>query len=53
MEDVRREFCLRIIKVFPEELNEYVNNDNMLVDCYLMEWLNQWRYSLQENDHKH
>jgi len=41
MEDVRKKFFVQIKEVFQEDLNEFVYNDNMLVDDYLMKLLNQ------------
>jgi len=53
MEDEMKDFFLLIKEVFQEDLNEFVNNDNKLVDYYLMKLLNQQIYLLQKNDHKH
>ena len=53
MEDVLRDFFLHTKVVFQGDKDEFVNNDNMLDDHCLMEWLDQLMYSIQENDHKH
>jgi hypothetical protein len=41
MEDVRKKFFVQIKEVSQEDLNEFVYNDNILVDYYLMKLLNQ------------